>query len=132
MSDKCNFCANKCIKKLEYKSPELCFISLCEKHEGIIPMNGICCECGINRICPLFTSIFQTEIKYVKLYCSKVCMKKSIINNKNYLKSQGLKIQTTCHCGEIAKFWCSKCRIQKYCSVKCQKKDWKNHKELCS
>jgi MYND finger len=27
---------------------------------------------------------------------------------------------------------CGKCRIAKYCTVKCQKDDWPNHKEACA
>ncbi|GMH86608.1 hypothetical protein TL16_g10602 [Triparma laevis f. inornata] len=35
-------------------------------------------------------------------------------------------------CGEIATKSCSRCKEVFYCSVKCQKKDWKAHKICCS
>ena len=26
---------------------------------------------------------------------------------------------------------CGKCKTQRYCSVACQREDWKNHKKIC-
>lgn len=38
-----------------------------------------------------------------------------------------------CVCGKDGKKTCSKCGIKRYCSKKCQVKDWKtNHKKVCS
>lgn len=34
-------------------------------------------------------------------------------------------------CGIEASMTCNQCKISKYCSQKCQKSDWKNHKSWC-
>ena len=36
-----------------------------------------------------------------------------------------------CVCGKEAANHCSGCKVQKYCSRICQKKDWNNHKKAC-
>lgn len=33
--------------------------------------------------------------------------------------------------GAVASYKCGKCKSIRYCSKKCQKKDWKNHKSYC-
>ena len=33
--------------------------------------------------------------------------------------------------GGIKTFWCGKCKSIKYCSIECQKEDWKRHKLVC-
>ena len=45
---------------------------------------------------------------------------------KKFLSEQSCK-----RCGTLAKKHCSKCGMNKYCSVKCQKEDWVNHKLIC-
>lgn len=37
----------------------------------------------------------------------------------------------SCVCGVQGKFICGNCKINKYCSVNCQKADWKEHKKVC-
>jgi len=37
-----------------------------------------------------------------------------------------------CICGEDGTKICSKCKAKRYCSVICQRNDWKNHKKKCS
>jgi hypothetical protein len=36
-----------------------------------------------------------------------------------------------CDCGAATKFKCSGCGVMPYCSVECQRKDWRNHKSEC-
>ena len=36
-----------------------------------------------------------------------------------------------CFCGEKASSECANCRHTKYCTVKCQKSDWNEHKKIC-
>lgn len=40
--------------------------------------------------------------------------------------------KSMCICGEKADKYCSKCKFQRYCSVKCQKNDWRKHKKVCN
>eukprot|EP00438_Fugacium_kawagutii_P022500 Skav233630 [mRNA] locus=scaffold492:79556:80362:- [translate_table: standard] len=35
-------------------------------------------------------------------------------------------------CGEAASKICSQCRCRHYCGQKCQRQDWRNHKQYCS
>jgi len=37
----------------------------------------------------------------------------------------------SCICGVESKFICGNCKVKKYCSVNCQKEDWKEHKKIC-
>lgn len=37
----------------------------------------------------------------------------------------------TCGISFLNMFQCSKCHKTKYCSDKCQREDWKNHKNIC-
>ena len=32
---------------------------------------------------------------------------------------------------ENAEYFCSKCKLVKYCCLECQKSDWKTHKDTC-
>jgi hypothetical protein len=36
-----------------------------------------------------------------------------------------------CICGRLGEKYCARCKSQKYCSVDCQKVDWKTHKVVC-
>lgn len=38
----------------------------------------------------------------------------------------------TCKVANLKLFYCSKCYRYKYCSIECQKKDYKNHKKICN
>eukprot|EP00931_Biecheleriopsis_adriatica_P102542 TRINITY_DN77496_c0_g1_i1.p1 TRINITY_DN77496_c0_g1~~TRINITY_DN77496_c0_g1_i1.p1 ORF type:complete len:244 (-),score=51.52 TRINITY_DN77496_c0_g1_i1:58-789(-) len=35
-------------------------------------------------------------------------------------------------CGKLASFRCGLCKLQRYCSSKCQKADWIKHQKICS
>lgn len=34
-------------------------------------------------------------------------------------------------CAKAGQFQCSSCKLVRYCSVSCQKEDWKRHKGMC-
>src|SRR5689334_22981369 len=36
-----------------------------------------------------------------------------------------------CICGKLSTNYCGGCKGKRYCSVECQKQDWKNHKKEC-
>ena len=38
---------------------------------------------------------------------------------------------TRCVCGQLAPLKCGKCGVKYYCSITCQRSDWRNHKVLC-
>lgn len=41
-------------------------------------------------------------------------------------------MNNTCICGKIGSKQCSRCHIQRYCSIDCQKNDWVKHKNICT
>lgn len=43
-----------------------------------------------------------------------------------------MEYKSKCICGKYAKDYCGNCRVQRYCSEDCQRKDWKKHKIICN
>eukprot|EP01025_Chloroclados_australasicus_P068363 TRINITY_DN9491_c0_g1_i4.p1 TRINITY_DN9491_c0_g1~~TRINITY_DN9491_c0_g1_i4.p1 ORF type:complete len:643 (-),score=33.87 TRINITY_DN9491_c0_g1_i4:367-2235(-) len=56
-----------------------------------------------------------------------------VIDAKQQQNIQSSKAPGTCsHCGKIApQLRCSRCKLTKYCSQRCQKADWSQHKHKC-
>lgn len=40
--------------------------------------------------------------------------------------------KSRCVCGKRGSKWCSCCTAQRYCSIKCQRRDWTTHKRACN
>ena len=57
-----------------------------------------------------------------------------IISSEEYEKLEMRKLEGTnnCHgCGKPSNKTCSRCKKAKYCSIACQRENWKYHKNVC-
>jgi hypothetical protein len=52
-------------------------------------------------------------------------------NNNNDDDNTDAKPEFTCTCGKKATLICSQCKLVGYCSVECQRSDWKTHRSAC-
>jgi len=76
----------------------------------------------------------QTRITYI--CCSPICDNACIQLTSEFLGGGGPTVTqyqcTTCKKVSITLKRCSRCRHARYCSVKCQRKDWHQHKKGCN
>lgn len=93
-----------------------------------------CKACGkpLRQINPDFTLqiglVAQKAIRYM-LHCSEECRTKSM----REFKKDEFSTTSCGKCGLIKKDMdkCGRCRTTHYCSQKCQRDDWKEHKKSC-
>lgn len=73
------------------------------------------------------------EVIPVKENISETKRNKMYRKFNNNFKKQFYRLKFCAHCSERGKKfkYCSKCKICYYCSLECQKKDWKIHKKIC-
>ena len=55
-----------------------------------------------------------------------------LLNEDAYVPRRNTSVCDRPGCNELGLKHCSSCRDAYYCSVKCQKDDWKTHKKICS
>ena len=101
-------------------------------------INVYCNECGSR---PVAKYDLQIDFPYIGvticyIMCSYKCNK---IARRKYIKKAipELMIHTQCNYCKISEKGCSmkqcgRCKMIRYCSVECQKSDWKQHKKTCS
>lgn len=121
----CSICGNNSNYSILfiYKN-EIKIIKYCDIH--IKSIENLKCEC-YTCLKPVRRNLLLTgnNCKTAIIFCSSKCIK-LYSKDKDYTN-----FVFKCSCGENCKFRCTGCNIMKYCSRKCQKKDWKNHKEIC-
>ena len=99
-------------------------IECCECFKSISPHDAIQCGCDF----------IYLKMSVVRYYCTNKC---AVAYNRRARKEPGMEIKTRCmNCdiyGQKEKKLkrCGKCRRVYYCSVKCQRADWKEHKKVC-
>lgn len=84
---------------------------------------------------PLYTK--EEKIWYKDRKSGSLPIKHLLSNMRlltSYVPHKRDPIFTKCwHCNEMKAFKkCSQCTTARYCSKNCQKKDWSNHKKICS
>jgi len=73
-------------------------------------------------------TIYDQILKFPCLFCGE--------DTNDIISLLCVKCKCTCYkCKEILSkekiFTCSKCKVGRYCSIECQKTDWKEHSIFC-
>lgn len=130
------FCGEQIYKIITYKTKdeEIKFEAFCKEHTTITEMHCITCNKSatgdFNIYDELFKNIFQEFI-----FCSNMCCRNYYHILKKFKEEKHGKenISFKCSiCDKPASLRCSRCRLRRYCNEECQKKDWKEHKILCT
>lgn len=79
----------------------------------------------------IYITLINQNAESILLHCSERCMK---FNKKRHIKDPSLEGYVGCAaCRRMFKELkkCGRCKKIYYCSIECQKADWKEHKKNC-
>ncbi|CAG9568823.1 MYND finger domain-like protein [Leishmania major strain Friedlin] len=120
--------------------------------EQLTGEDALCCECKaapatrLIHHTMLFAETFPPRVEDLpqpvcnSANCEAVAKSRYLMDMEDATTAQGMPSPNGCfHCHKGARGAatvplqrCSRCKVAKYCSVECQKADWKVHKQVCA
>jgi hypothetical protein len=80
----------------------------------------------------LLVTLINQNAQMIIMHCSRKCRKVSEKKHYDDPIFQALSVCDACHQEFSRKLGkCGGCKVASYCSLECQKKDWKSHKSVC-
>jgi hypothetical protein len=101
-----------------------------------LPLDLICIACSkhFTIVNAQISMISHSEKTFMEIVCSPQCVHaRNTRLNEKVPSDVKIKLSYKCKvCQKECNKKCSRCGLDYYCSPKCQKADWHNHKSICT